>query len=298
MKYLKKLILERKNLGDLYHVLDYDKLLYVLKNNKITSYKAGDGNISLTRNKMLNSYLGDSPQSMFKLIIDGDKLSDKYRIKPFRFFSRNGQGFEEYEERVSAREITNVFSYIKGVVIIKKRVERLMRYPWHKESEVSDYLTTVGARNGTLPEMIKKITEEVDYRGLELYVQEDNKISKNDEFINYIINYPIKVVKQKNIILYRGYISDEGRFGAKDILVDIEGKIVSDSMVIGHVLDYPLEEIETDEVNKDNVKSLKDKYDDRIFDISSKKLEPYVVMLRLLDNGKWKIDDMRKLDWY
>lgn len=298
MKYLKKLILERKNLGDLYHVLDYTKLLYVLKNNKIKSYKAGNGKISLTRNKMLNSYLGDSPQSMFKLIIDGNKLSDKYRIKPFKFFSRNGQGFEEYEEQVNSYEITNVFSYIKGVVIIKERVEKLMRYPWHKEGEVSDYLTTIGASNGTLPDMIKKITEEVDYRGLGLYVQEGIKISKNEEFIDYIINYPIKEIKQKNIILYSGRVPQKKKYVFRDSFVDLNGQVISENFIVGYALDIPLEEIETEEVTRDNVKRLKNKYQPKVFDLSPEEFEPYVVMLRLLDNGKWKIDDMRKLDWY
>lgn len=44
MKYL-KLFLESKNLGNLYHIVDIEKLNYILDNNKIVSYKAGDGKI-------------------------------------------------------------------------------------------------------------------------------------------------------------------------------------------------------------------------------------------------------------
>ena len=295
MKYLKS-IYESKNLNDLYHILDYEKLLFVLNNNVIKSYKAGNGRISTTRDKMLNSYLGGSPQSIFKLVLDGKKLSEKYKIKPFRYFSKNGQSFQEYEEQIQSREIKNVFKYIKKVVLMKQRTKNLMTYPWSKTGEVSDYLTSIGASNGTLPDMIKTIKDKLDKLNIDFVVQDKTKIEFNDEFINYIINYPIKKVKTKNIIMYRGGIQGEREFSYKDSAVDLNGEVVTDNLVVGNMINY--EDKKYIEINGDNKKELKNKYKPTNFSIYKRKFKPYVFSIRQLDNKKWKLDDMRPLEWF
>lgn len=45
---------------NLYHLLDIDNLRYVIETDTLTSYQAGGGKISTTRNFMLNNYLGDN----------------------------------------------------------------------------------------------------------------------------------------------------------------------------------------------------------------------------------------------
>lgn len=95
-----QLFTESKNYQNLYHIIDFEKLRYIIENNKLSSYKAGGGYISFTRDKMMGGYLGSGPISFIKLEIDSQRLSTKYKIKPFSFRSYNGQQFDEREERV------------------------------------------------------------------------------------------------------------------------------------------------------------------------------------------------------
>lgn len=48
MRYI-KLFLESKSLGNLYHIVDIEKLNYILDNNIIKSYNAGNGRILLSK---------------------------------------------------------------------------------------------------------------------------------------------------------------------------------------------------------------------------------------------------------
>ena len=293
MKYLNK-IFEGRNLGDLYHILDYNKLLYVLENNKITSYKAGRGRISLTRNKMMNSYLGDGPQAMFKLVIDGDKLSNNYKIKPYRFFSMNGMGFEEFEEQVQSKKIENAFKYIKSVVLIKKRTESLMRYPWMKKNQVSDYLTSIMGDNN-LPNMIGNIKNKLKEHNIDFLVQEDTVINTNDKYIDFIINHPIKKIETKQIVLYRGRLPKERQFAYDDSVLDLNGKIISRDLVIGNLY-LDLEKMSYIEINNGNKEKIKQKIKPKIFDSSDDKAIPYIFEIRKEDNGTWKVSMIKPLE--
>jgi len=76
-----KFLLEYKNIGPIYHIIDMEKLEFILTNNYLKP-KHFWGGISTTRNKMMNSYTGDSPVSIFKLELDTGKLSNNYKIKP------------------------------------------------------------------------------------------------------------------------------------------------------------------------------------------------------------------------
>jgi len=127
---------ENKNYQNLYHILDYNKLNFVFDTNSIKSFNFS--NISLTRNKMMNSYLGASPLSIFKIEIDAIKLSNKYKIEPFSFKTVYGERFQEYEERVKTNKITNIFYYINKIILIKNEVEKL-KINRRDESDISDY---------------------------------------------------------------------------------------------------------------------------------------------------------------
>ena len=83
----KKQLTESKQVGTLYHLTNLDGIEFIMKNNKLVR-KLYDG-ISFTRNKMLNFYEGHPSRLYFKLIIDGDKLSDNYKIEPFKYHSNN-----------------------------------------------------------------------------------------------------------------------------------------------------------------------------------------------------------------
>ena len=228
MKYI-KLFLESKNLGNLYHIVDIEKLNYILDNNKIVSYKAGDGKISLTRNKMMTGYLGDNSSSVFKLEIDGDKLSHKYRIKPYRYKTMNAGYLDEYEEQVQTNKITNIFNYTNKIIVDKKRVLNLM-YIFDK---LSDWFTSEGTRHGNFPTILKEIKYKANSKGLELYVQDGSIIKKDDEWIDYIINFPIKKIEKRYFIVLRKRINI-GRYRYQDSLVDFNNNIIIKDIVIGY----------------------------------------------------------------
>ena len=67
---------ERKQVGILYHFTNFSFLPKILESN---SLKSNYPYISFTRNK---NYC---PECQVRILIDGDKLSDKYKIEPYSF---------------------------------------------------------------------------------------------------------------------------------------------------------------------------------------------------------------------
>jgi hypothetical protein len=193
-------LLEYKNLGSLYHIVDFEKLFYILKNNVISSKNFS--NISLTRNKMLSGYLGDSPASIFKLEIDGDKLSNNYKIIPYVYKSNTDIYFnDEREEQVKTYMIKNASKYIKKIIIIKSRLERLRK-------ETAWFTTDGGyfeSGRKNIPELLKEIITLIKERNIELYIQEKSVIKKDDDYINFILNHPIKKIHHAYAYYIRGH---------------------------------------------------------------------------------------------
>jgi hypothetical protein len=87
---------EKKQVGVIYHLMSIEKMEYVIKNNKLSSRNFFNG-ISTTRDKSMRSYVGSDGMVLFKFKLDGDKLSEKYKISPYRFRSRTGVWFDEFE---------------------------------------------------------------------------------------------------------------------------------------------------------------------------------------------------------
>jgi hypothetical protein len=185
-------IFEGKQLGNLYHIVDFEKLEFILKNNMLKSKSWGI--ISTTRDKQMWSYVGDNPLSVIKLELDGDKLSNNYKIRPTRFKTTYvGVGGEttpgyldESEEEIKTNKIPNIGKYIKKIIISKFKIERLKDSSWFS----SDGGNFKGERI-TISELFKRFIENCDYP---IYVQYKNKIYKDDEWINSIINHPIKQI--------------------------------------------------------------------------------------------------------
>jgi len=82
---------------------------------------------------MLSGYLGDNSSSVFKLEIDGDKLSSRYRIKPYRCKTMNAGYLDEYEEQV----------------------------------QTNNWFTSEGTRHGNFPNILKIIKEKYNQVGLD-----------------------------------------------------------------------------------------------------------------------------------
>lgn len=282
MKYLKPfLILESKNYGNIYHILDEDKLKFVIKTDTLKPYKASNGNsISFTRNKMMNSYLGDSVTSWFKLEIDGEKLSENYRIRPYSYRSYNGGRFEEYEEIVK-KPIENISKYVTKLIIIKSRIENSKKTL--RDQSISDWFSDIKKEDDRLPNIIKWVYENSPYP---IYVQEGSIIKKDDDYINSIINHPIKKVTFKYDIWYRGMKpSKRHRGGYNDVMIDSDGREIVE-WVIGEYYDKPMD--------------LKD-YEELDFKSPTKEIygevfRPYIIKFRDIGE-KYYLEDARALSW-
>jgi len=113
---------EGKQVGTLYHYADLFDIENIIKQNKL---KASNNppSISFTRvmNNDLKMWFGGG-DDLIILVIDGDKLSQNYKIRPYRDFHpdminpETGQEIDEYEERVD-RDISNLDKYIIKVII-------------------------------------------------------------------------------------------------------------------------------------------------------------------------------------
>jgi hypothetical protein len=128
---MKRLIQSGKNIGDLYHFTSLYHLIYIINDDQIK------GPVSLTRNQYFNRterYIATEPEC--KIRLDGNSLSDTYKIKPYhdqKYFDGNefedlkGDKFEpvdyESEERVD-RTISPVKMYIKDITIYEEMVDQ------------------------------------------------------------------------------------------------------------------------------------------------------------------------------
>lgn len=172
------------NLKYVYHIVDINKLNYILDNNKISSYKFQY--ISTTRDPNLNWYVGDSPTSLFKLELDYQKLSKDYDIKPFVYTSLTGVSMpEEEEEQIKTNEIIDVDKYITKIIIMKHKMERMKDTGWFKSG---GGFYNKGRQN--IPNLLKEIVNKSKY---DIWIQDGEKIYKDDEYINSLIDYNIEM---------------------------------------------------------------------------------------------------------
>ena len=288
-------LFEKKNLAVLYHLLDVNKMNFVLDTNTIKSYKFS--NISLTRNKMMSGYLGDNSGTIIKLEIDSEKLNNKYKIAPFRYVSYTNIVFTEWEEIVKTTEIKNAFSYIKKVILIKKNIESL-KHSVFDDDIVTDWFTTIGTRNGNMSTIIKNIKEKLEQKyNQTLYVQDGSEIKEDNEYIDSIINYDLVQIETKNFIAYRGKIPLSRQYSYEDVLVDIDGNILMSPLVIGGKIEIPnnIQYISDNEVIKNIESIFISKYkDNEKYSSTDGIFKPYIINTRKMKNY-WKVDDIRPL---
>lgn len=119
MLRLKDLLNESKQVGLLYHFTRTGELIGILKDNML---KASDMWVTNNDSRPINSFtrnkngwdVGGFPTDV-RITIDGDKLSNKYKIQPYdmRF------GDDEMEERVY-KNISNIKDYILNITINTK----------------------------------------------------------------------------------------------------------------------------------------------------------------------------------
>jgi len=135
MKYIQSYKLyESKNVGILYHFTSIENLIEIINSNEMI----GNGSISFTRDKNFLDTTGaesiGSDSTECRIVVDGDKLSNKYKIRPYNFFSNistrpnretglsiDGEDFiagPESEEVVLTDRIENIKDYIIRVDFI------------------------------------------------------------------------------------------------------------------------------------------------------------------------------------
>ena len=152
---LKQILQERKQIGLLYHFTSINSATEILKGDRLISshtvtlprtikndiYFKGQkffnaqlpvDSISFTRDKNFwNISRVLMGELSVKFIVDGDNLSDKYKIQPYNDFKTPvDTGFEklkydEMEEIVIAEAIPNFSKYVKGVIIKNEMAEKM-----------------------------------------------------------------------------------------------------------------------------------------------------------------------------
>jgi hypothetical protein len=111
---------EAKQVGILYHYTENWLLEQIIESNTLQAP------VSFTRSKDKKtvSWLG----AECSLAIDGDKLSNNYKISPYRDNDGEGNPFDEMEERVN-KDITNLNKYIIKVILYEfnPEIESLLK---------------------------------------------------------------------------------------------------------------------------------------------------------------------------
>lgn len=188
-------IFEAKQVGTLYHFTNIFNIFKILDTDKMMGTDFDDVNIkaiSFTRNKnFANKKMNNGKRRDLStkiegcVIVNGNKLSNNYRIEPFNYFSaddvpasvklqvirHNGIG-DEQEERVIKKDITNIHKYIIGIQIMNDVYDNDEMFP------IPNWLDSMG--------FIDKVTE----------MFPDNKISYNrlKEFITKEFDIPTEII--------------------------------------------------------------------------------------------------------
>ena len=142
MKRFKEYLLERKQVGTIYHYTTIKNFPDILITNKLKSiYKQ----VSFTRDKNFHK-TERSVGTEIRFTIDGDKLSDKYKINPYH---DKYLDFEDYDrdekEEIIKGEVKDIMKYVKSIEIIDpKKIDYTGRtfHLKYKIPVVVDFVTT------------------------------------------------------------------------------------------------------------------------------------------------------------
>jgi hypothetical protein len=115
------ILYEAKQRGTLYHFTDGIGLMGILKTNELLASEDVK-HVSLTRDKQA-WYVG-TLDNAFRISLDGDKISNKYKIIPYAWSGGDrGTGETESEEAVLTDKITNIRDYIIDIVANKEVID-------------------------------------------------------------------------------------------------------------------------------------------------------------------------------
>ena len=198
------LLNEGKQVGTLYHFTDIWSLLNILKTDTLKSSNKFEKQklptVSLTRDKLGDTGgVGGTGTKTVRISIDGDKLSNKYKITPYNYYS-NYPDFKESEdemEEIIQGDINNITNYI-----IEIRIDPIVasRFPPNFIKELIDKYPYI-----KISDKVRRGKKFVNYDQVALLLTNDvkqyidNIITK--EKINYTVDFPkdemIKYFNQK-----------------------------------------------------------------------------------------------------
>ena len=122
----KEFLVETKLPPKLYHLTNLEGMEGILKTNTLTGKNYT--NISTTRDPTLKNYAG-ARAIIFRIVLDSEKLSKKYKLKNVIFKSRSGEKFtSEQETEIDVGElgkIVNIDDYIIEIQLIKPELDKL-----------------------------------------------------------------------------------------------------------------------------------------------------------------------------
>lgn len=132
---------ESKQVGIIYHYTNLQNFFSIINDNSLKSTGPDAFNehfISFTRNK--NLHKNDNINTLYgmtiSLIIDGDKLSNNYKIEPIDYFSKNKKvqsfrGTNKYPDEDEERAVSNkkfeikpLLKYLNGIYVIETNLEK------------------------------------------------------------------------------------------------------------------------------------------------------------------------------
>jgi hypothetical protein len=159
---LMDLLNEGKQVGTLYHFTNMFSLLDILKTNTLKASNKFEKQklptVSLTRDKLGDiGGVGGTGTKTVRISIDGDKLSNKYKITPYNYYS-NYPDFKESEdemEEIIQGDVNNITNYI-----IEIRIDPITANIFH-------------------PSVIKGLIDKYPY------IKISDKVRRGKKFIDY-----------------------------------------------------------------------------------------------------------------
>lgn len=107
-------LIEGKQVGILYHYTSIPRLLSILKDNKLKITSSGRPYVSFTRDKNFHksSRFGLGGNMDVRLVVDGNKLSQKYKITPYQYHFQDYDFKQDEAEEIVDKNIENIKSYL------------------------------------------------------------------------------------------------------------------------------------------------------------------------------------------
>ena len=164
----KQSVTEAKQVGTLYHVCTLDALVnYIIPNNELRAsgkywnkLLKTNQQVCFTRDPLfvVPTDTVSSGNILFQFVVDGDKLSEKYKVTPFNYTTKPNQRYREKEEDVIG-PISNFKSYvnevrfdIKDLDIKKDNIQDII----DKLEAVKNYLGSIRCYRSELPFLTRR----------------------------------------------------------------------------------------------------------------------------------------------